>query len=96
MQGRIEFFDDGSLTVEGSGRVVLRDGDDSKVVTEEVLYVLGLKTNLLSLCQLLQKGFVMRMEDYCLGIFDQNRRLVIQAHLSQNRTFRIVMNVVKH
>lgn len=70
MQGQSKFVDDKKLTAEGSGRVVLRDDDDIKVVIEGVLCVPGLKTNLLSLSQLLQKGFVMKMEHNCLNIFD--------------------------
>jgi len=56
VNGKIKFVDDRSLVVEGYGRVVLRDTDNREVVMEEVLYVPGLKTNLLSLGQLLQKG----------------------------------------
>jgi len=96
VNGKIKFADDRSLMVEGSGRIVLRDTDSREVVIEEVLYVPGLKTNLLSLGQLLQKGFVMKMEDNSLSIFDQSKRLVIKANLSKNRTFRVVMKVVKH
>lgn len=53
MLGKIKFAYDRSLTAEGSGRVVLRNGDGKEVIIEEVLYVPGLKTNLLSLGQLL-------------------------------------------
>ncbi|XP_047181724.1 uncharacterized protein LOC124848127 [Vigna umbellata] len=60
MQGRIKFVDDRSLAAEGTGRVVLRDGDGREVVIDEVLYVPGLKTNLLSLdlSQLSQREMV--------------------------------------
>jgi len=61
-----------------------------------VLYILGLRTNLLNLGLLLHKGFVMKMEDNCLSVFDQERKLVIKANLSKNRTFRVVMHVVNH
>jgi len=63
---------------------------------EEVLYVPGLKTNFLSLGQLLQKGFTMKMKDNYLSVFDQNGRLTIKAKLSQNRTFRVIMSAVNH
>ncbi|WVY91580.1 hypothetical protein V8G54_037094 [Vigna mungo] len=72
MQGKIKFADDRSLTVEGSSRVVLRDGDGK------------------------EKGYVMKMENNCLSIFNQNKKIVVQAQLSQNKTFRVVMNAVKH
>ena len=55
-----------------------------------------MKTNLLSLGQLLEKGFVMRMNDNCLKVFDKVQKLVIKADLSQNKTFRIGMNILKH
>lgn len=38
----------------------------------------------------------MKMENNYLNIFYQNKRLIIQAHLSQNRTFCVVIKVVKH
>jgi len=94
--GKIRFADDRSLTAEGSGRVVLRDSNGREVVIEEVLYVPGLRTNLLSLGQLLQKVFMMKMEDNSLSVFDQHNRLTIKVMLSQNRTFCVVMNAVNH
>ena len=76
--------------------MAFRDTNGKETIIEEVLYVPGLKTNLLSLGQLLQKGFVMTMKDNCLKVFDRNQKLVIQANMSQNRTFRIGMNILKH
>ena len=86
-KSKVCFADDNSLTVEGIGRVAFRDTNRKETIIEEVLYVFGLKTNLLSLGQLLQKGFVMTMEDNCLKVFDRNQKLVIQENLSQNMTF---------
>ena len=95
-KSKVRFVDDSSLTAEGIGRVAFRDTNGKETVIEEVLYVPGLKKNLLSLGQLLQKGFVMTMEDNWLKVFDRNQKLVIQENLSQNRTFRIGMNILKH
>jgi len=53
VHGKIKFADNIILKAEGFSRMVLRNDDGKKVVTEEVLYVLGLKTNLISLGQLL-------------------------------------------
>jgi len=78
------------------GRVVLCDENEREVIIEEVLYVPGLKTNLISLRQLLQKGFVMQMEGNCLSVLNKNRKLTIKAKLSKNRTFCVVMKVVSH
>jgi len=80
--GRIRFVDNSSLTAEGVGKVVLRDLDGREIIVENVLYVPSLKTNLMSLGQLLEKGLSMKMEDNCLNVFDQYKRTVIQAKLS--------------
>ncbi|RDX78668.1 hypothetical protein CR513_41018, partial [Mucuna pruriens] len=46
--GRVCFANNMSLTVEGTtGKVVFRNKDGRETVIEEVLYVLGIKTNLL-------------------------------------------------
>jgi len=95
-QGKTRFADDSSLNSEGIGRVVLRDSGGREVVIDGVLYVPGLKTNLLSLGQLLLKGFMMEMKENGLNVYDQSKRLVVHADLSENRTFRIAMNTRKH
>jgi len=50
--------------------VVLRDSSDREVVIDGVLYVPSLKTKLLSLGQLLQKGFIMEMKENGLNVYD--------------------------
>ncbi|XP_014524367.1 uncharacterized protein LOC106780582 [Vigna radiata var. radiata] len=43
-----------------------------------------------------KKKYMMKMEDNCLSIFNQNGKGVVQAQLSQNRTFKVVMEAVNH
>ncbi|RDY04999.1 hypothetical protein CR513_11214, partial [Mucuna pruriens] len=66
---RVLFTDNRSLIEEGIGRMVFRDKDGRETIIEEVLYIPGMKTNLLSLGQQLQKGFAMIMEDNYLKVF---------------------------
>ncbi|RDX67232.1 hypothetical protein CR513_53919, partial [Mucuna pruriens] len=61
-----------------------------EIIIEEVLYVPGIKANLLCLGQLLQKGFVMKMTNNFLT------NLVLQAQLSQNRTFQVRIHYLQH
>ncbi|RDX81141.1 hypothetical protein CR513_38214, partial [Mucuna pruriens] len=91
-KSRVRFADNSSLTAEGISRVVFRDKDGRETVIEEVLHVPGMKTNLLSLGQLLQKRFVMTMEDNCL-------KKPETCHTSKSvsdRTFQIGINILKH
>jgi len=59
---------------------------------EDVLYVPILKTNLYSLGRLLQKVFVVTMEDNSINVFDQSKKLIIHTGLSHNKTFQLIMN----
>ena len=56
----------------------------------------GMKSNLLSLGQLLEKGFVMKIEDNVLKVYASKKRLVLKAHLSKNRTFKVRIDVMEH
>jgi len=47
-----------------------------------------MKNNLLSLGQLLEKGFKMSMEQNFIKIYDKKSRLVLKAPLSKNKTFK--------
>ncbi|RDY14592.1 hypothetical protein CR513_00320, partial [Mucuna pruriens] len=94
-KNRVCFVDNRSLTAEDTGRVVFRNTDGKETIIEEVLYVPNMKTNL-SLGQLLHKGFFMKMADNYLTMLDQMQNLVLQAQLSQNRTFQVRMHCLQH
>ena len=64
-----------------------KDGQHSFI--NDVLYVPNMKNNLLSLRQLLEKGYSMQMEDNQMKIFDSNKRLILKAPLLRNRSFKI-------
>jgi len=60
-----------------------------------VLYVPNMKNNLLSLGQLLEKGYSMQMKDNQLKMFEGNRRLILKTPLSRNRTFKIGIHIAE-
>ena len=70
-KSRVHFADNCILTAEGIRRVAFKRKDGKDIVVEEVLFVPGMKTNLLSLGQLLEKRFFMRMDNNCLKVFDK-------------------------
>ncbi|XP_073223555.1 uncharacterized protein [Cicer arietinum] len=49
--------------------------------------------NLLSLGQLLEKGYSMNMENGQMKVFDSAKRLILKAPLSKNRTFKIEIQI---
>ena len=82
------------MKVEGVGKVMIKKRDGSKCFISGVLYVPGMKSNLLSIGQLLEKGYKMVLEDCTMKVYDNERRLLIKANLSKNRTFKVELDVL--
>ena len=60
-----------------------------------MLYVPGMQCNLLSVGQLILKGYSITMKDNSLKLFDKNQRLVLKTPLAKNKTFKTNMKVVE-
>lgn len=50
---------------------------------KDVLYVLGMQCNLLSVRQLVEKGFSVVMKDGALKLFDTQNNLVLQSDIEE-------------
>lgn len=61
-----------------------------------VLYILGIKCNIFRIGQFLKKNYKIYMKENMLKVLDSNRILIIEAPISKNRTFKIVVNVFEH
>ena len=59
---------------------------------KDVHYVPGIKCNLLSVGQLVEKGFSIVMKDGALKLFDTKNNLVLKSPLSKNRTFKTMIS----
>ncbi|KAG5134117.1 hypothetical protein JHK82_025305 [Glycine max] len=94
VKSRVRFADDRTMKVEGVGKVMIKKRDGSKCFISGVLYVPGMKSNLLSIGQLLEKGYKMVLEDCVMKVYDNERRLLIKANLSKNRTFKVELDVL--
>jgi hypothetical protein len=68
IKSRIRFADDRTMKVEGVGKVMIRKKDGSLCFITGVLYVPGMKSNLLSIGQLLEKGYRMVLEDKAMKV----------------------------
>lgn len=89
IRSRVKFADDNTLSAPRMGKVLIqkKNGDHSFIY--DVLYVPGMKNNLLSFGQLLEKGYKMDMKDRMLRVYDNSERLILKAPLSKNRTFKV-------
>lgn len=71
--------DDKYQNVEGmrSVRVTLKNG--KIVLIQDVWYVPGMKSNLMSVCQLIEKGFSVTIKDNLLKLYDCNQKLIMKS-----------------
>ncbi|XP_050898040.1 uncharacterized protein LOC127104946 [Lathyrus oleraceus] len=95
-KSKVKFADDTTLSAEGVGDVLIRkrNGGHSKI--KDVLYIPGIKCKLLSIDQLLERGYKIRLEDKILRVLDSNGVLILKAPMAANRTFKVELKVMEH
>ena len=78
--------------VEGRGTTVAKTKDDQQRFIFDVLYVPQIVQNLLSVCQLLDKGYRVTFNaKKCLIIVLKKGHLIFKAKMAQDRTFSIII-----
>ncbi|GAU30142.1 hypothetical protein TSUD_360350 [Trifolium subterraneum] len=92
---RIKLANGNFIAAEGMGNVVIQRRNGKKAVIEKVLYVSGMKCNLMSVGQLLEKGFKAVFEGETLKLFDSKQRLILKTAQSQNRTFKTQVKTIE-
>lgn len=88
-KSKIELADNNSLQAEGTSDIVIQRNNGGKAMIKDVLYVLGMKFNLLSVRQLVKKVFSVVMKNGALELLDIKNNLILKSPLSKNRTFKI-------
>ncbi|GAU49921.1 hypothetical protein TSUD_180390 [Trifolium subterraneum] len=95
LKTRIKLVNGNFIAAEGMGNVVIQRSNGNKAVIEKVLYVPGMKCNLMSVGQLLEKGFKAVFEGETLKLFDSKQRLILKTTQSQNRTFKTQVKTIE-
>ena len=78
----------------GDVLIMKKDGNNSLI--KYMLYIPRIKCNLLSIGQLLEKNYIILIENKILRILDRNRVLILRALIAANRTFEIELKVMEH
>jgi hypothetical protein len=87
VQGTVKFGDGSTVKIKGMGSVVMQDRNKGHKVLTEVYYIPELKSNIVSLGQLEEKGFKYVEENGRLCVYDQERTLLISAPRVDNRLY---------
>ena len=85
--GNITFGDATKIPVKGKGNILIRMKNGKHEFISNVYFVPDMKNNILSLGQLLEKGYKIIMKDYSLLIRDQYEKLIAQVPMTKNRMF---------
>lgn len=73
VKGTVHFVDNNTIRAEGSDKVLITRKDGRSVYMHNVLYVPTMKSNLLSLNQLLEKGYTMNMQQGHIEVFNERQ-----------------------
>ncbi|KAL4380017.1 hypothetical protein GQ457_02G014900 [Hibiscus cannabinus] len=89
VRGRVIFGDDSHAEVKGKGKVMITQKNGEKKYITDVYYVPAMKSNIISLGQLLEKGYEVQMKNRSLSLKNKNGELVVQVDMTRNRLFTI-------
>jgi GAG-pre-integrase domain len=92
IKGNVSLDDSTKLDVQGKGTIKILQKDGKTAFIINVYYVPNMKSNILNIRQLLERVYIIHMEDKFLALRDAKRQLVAKAAMSNNIMFPIYLN----
>ena len=83
----VHFGDCSTMKVMGKGDIEIRTNNGFVETISNVFYVLDLKSNLLSACQLQERGYIITIQKVACEIYDPTRGAIAVVQMSLNRLF---------
>jgi len=80
----ISFGDSSTVSAIGKGDIKIRTKNGFEETISNVLYFTALKSNLLSVGQLQEKGYVITIEKGACEIYNPTRRAIVVVKMSSN------------
>ena len=73
--------------IKGIGKILIRlkNGENQYIIN--VYYIPNIKNNILSVGQLLEKGFEVQMKNNCFYLRDNHERLIAEVSMTKNQMF---------
>jgi len=94
VRGTVRFGDGSQVQIHGLGSVVVEGRHQQHKVLTDVYYIPALKSNIISLGQLEEKGFKCVLENGKLSVFDQEHTLLMSAPRTGNRLYTVKLGSV--
>ncbi|KAL5739846.1 hypothetical protein ACOSP7_028741 [Xanthoceras sorbifolium] len=92
----VKFGDNSTISVIGKGKVTLQTKENSTHTISNILFVPDLKTNLLSVGQLQEKGYEISIKDGVFRIQDAKLGLIAQVNMTANHMFPLYLHNTIH
>ncbi|GJV20714.1 retrovirus-related pol polyprotein from transposon TNT 1-94 [Tanacetum coccineum] len=90
-KGNVTFGDESKAPVKRKGKILIRAKDGSHQYISDVYNVPNLKSNILSVGQLLEKNYDIHFKDRSATIRNQEGKLIAKVHMTKNRMF--ILNI---
>nr|GEZ00134.1 retrovirus-related Pol polyprotein from transposon TNT 1-94 [Tanacetum cinerariifolium] len=90
-KGNVTFRDESKASVKGKGKILIRAKDGSHQYIFDVYNVPNLKSDILSVVQLLEKNYDIHFKDRSATIRNQEGKLIAKVPMSKNRMF--ILNI---
>ncbi|KAH7557154.1 hypothetical protein JRO89_XS11G0061700 [Xanthoceras sorbifolium] len=88
----VKFGDNYLVSVMGKGNVTIRTKENTAQIISNIFFVSDLKTNLLSIGQLQEKGYEIIIREGVFSIQDPKKGLIAQVNITSNRMFPLYLH----
>jgi hypothetical protein len=97
IRGNVTFVNHSKVAIKGKCTILIKLKDESYQFIGDVYYISNVKSNILSLGQLLEKGYEIKMKDRTLTLLDTKEYMIAKVVMTKNKMFlpNIEMNVPK-
>lgn len=91
----MKLADSRSLLAEGMGNIIIQRKEEKTTLIEDVLFIPDIQCNMLSIGQLVEKGFSIIMEGGSLKLYDKKKRMVLKSTLTRNKIWKASLKASK-
>jgi hypothetical protein len=91
IRGNVTFADHSKVVIKEKDTILIKLKDGSHQFIGDVYYIPTMKSNILSLGQLLEKGYEIKMKDHSLTLFDTKR---VEISINKRKTLKFCMAIL--
>jgi hypothetical protein len=93
--GTVSFGDASKVEVKGKYKVKFIQKNESTGIIEDVYFIPKMKSNILSIGQLMEKGYKIFSNGRYLNLEDKTGRMVVSVEMTPNRMFKLDLHSIQ-